>query len=180
MKMKILPIFLFTIILIMNGCGYTTASLLPKGMDSIYVANFKNAIDPAREVSSRRMDYSYRPGLENDITRAVINKFIFDGALEIETEQKANITLEGELTDFRQYPLSYSKDDEVEEFRMEIFVNLTLRNNKTGEIMWEEKNFMGQTSYAVTGPNTKSESGALQDAVDDLAKRIVERTIEAW
>jgi hypothetical protein len=63
---------------------------------------------------------------------------------------------------------------------MEIFVNLELYNKKTEKNMWVENGFMGQSSYSVTGPNSKTEAQAVKDAVADLSQRIVERIVEAW
>ncbi|MCK4852576.1 MAG: hypothetical protein KAS86_05605, partial [Candidatus Omnitrophica bacterium] len=71
------------------GCGYTASSLLPDGMDSIHVNNFVNEIDPTREISDKRSGYSYSPGVENEITRAVIDGFIFDRQLDVDTENNA-------------------------------------------------------------------------------------------
>ncbi len=168
------------LITITGGCGYMTASLLPEGLNSIYVENFSNAIDPTREVSDRRSSYSYRPGLEVDVTRAVVDEFIFDGNLQIDNAERSDLLLKGELKDFRQFPLSYDDGDNVEALRMEIQVDVELYDNATDKVMWSEKNFMGQTSYTITGPNSKTESEALRMAVKDIAQRIVERTVEAW
>lgn len=162
------------------GCGYTGASLLPEDLKTIHVENFENKIDPTREVSNRRASHSYQPGLEVSITRAVIDEFIFDRNLEIDRESKADLLLSGELVDYSLCPLSYDGDDNVEEFRVEVFVNLELYNNLTGKVMWKEKRFMGQNTYSITGPNSKTESQAVKGAVKDLAQRIVERTVEAW
>ncbi len=167
-------------VLLVSGCGYTTASLLPTELDSIHVDNFANKIDPSKEVSNRRASYSYRPGLEIDITRAVIDRFIFDRHLEIKKEKTATLLLKGELTDFRQSPLSYGNGDSVEEFRIDLIVDVELYDVLKGEMLWVENGFMGQTTYTVVGPNAKTESAALKAAVKDLARRIVERTVEAW
>ena len=163
-----------------SGCGYSSSALLPPGLDSVHVDNFVNGINPTREISNRRNSYSYRPALENDITRAVINGFIFNRHLEIQTKDNAALRLEGTLVDFRQYPLTYSDDYNIEEFRMEVFVDIELYNNTTGQLMWEDKSFMGQTNYYVEGPNKITDSEALKDVVNDLSERIVERTVEAW
>ena len=61
-----------------------------------------------------------------------------------------------------------------------IFVNLVLTNKKTAQTIWEKKNFAGETSYYTTGKYVKSESQAVEDAVADLARRIVEGIVEAW
>ena len=178
--MRAAVLLLLTCFIMVSGCGYTSNSLLPPEQDSIHVTNFVNKIDIGAQVSNRRVDYTYRPGLENDITRAVIDQFIIDRALSIKRPDEAVLLMKGELTSFRQFPIIYNTDDDVEAYRIEILVNMGLYDNRTGDLIWQENEFMGQTEYTVEGPNAKTESMATQDAVQDLAGRIRERTIEAW
>lgn len=178
--MKNITFLILSVCIMASGCGYTTDSLLPPELDSIHVKNFINKIDLGKEVSDKRANYSYRSGLEIDITKAVIDKFVFDKNLEIKSADKSTLVLKGELIDFRKSTLSYDSDDNIEEYRIEIIVNLEMYNNLTGKIMWAEKSFMGESTYTLTGPNTKTESAAIQEAVNDLAQRIEERVIEAW
>jgi len=84
---------------LIGGCGYTSASLLPENIKSIHVENFKNEIDPTREISNRRNSFNYTPGLENTITRATIDGFIFDRHLSLERAGASDITLKGSLMD---------------------------------------------------------------------------------
>ncbi|MFH1847464.1 MAG: LptE family protein [Candidatus Omnitrophota bacterium] len=162
------------------GCGYTTASLLPAELDSIYVEDFKNDINPAGEISDKRATYTYRTGMENDITRAIIDKFIYDKTLDIENKSNAALFMKGALKDFRQSTVSYNTDSQAEEYRMEIFVDVEVYNQLTGELMWEEKGFLGEITYAITGPNSITESTAVTNTIADLAQRILERTVEVW
>ena len=162
------------------GCGYSYKSMLPDKLDSIHVQNFVNKIDPARDVDARRPTYSYWPGLETDVTRAVIDGFIFDRHLYVKSKKDAALLLVGELVDFRQLPLSYDKGDSVIEYRVEVFVDLKLYDQLSGELMWTENRFMGWSSYNISGPNAVSESVGVKAAVKDLAQRVVERVVEAW
>ena len=164
----------------LGGCGYTTKSILAPGIKSICIDNFANGIDLSREITDKRADYSYRPGLETDITRGVIDRFLFNGRLDIKSRENADLVLTGKLTDFRQFPLSYDNEENVEEYRIEIFVEVELSDRRDGKLLWKESSFMGQTSYTVSGPHAKSEEEAIKLAVKDLAVRIVERTVEAW
>ena len=162
------------------GCGYTTKSLLPSNFKQLYVANFKNSIAISAEQSNMRMYRGYRPGMEIEITKAVTDKFIMDGNLKITTEDKADLALAGELVDFRREPLRYDVNDNIEEYRLKLIVNLELNDVKTGKTLWVEKGFAGETTYMTTGPLAKTDSTAVAAAMVDLARRIVERTIEAW
>lgn len=167
-------------ILGLGGCGYTTRSMISDKFRTIYIPPFANKIDITREADAAAKYKIYRPLLETDITNAVRDKFLFDGNLKPAKEGSADLVLKGELVEFRKDPLRYSESDEVEEYRVDIVVNLSLRDRKEDKLVWEENNFTGETSYFVTGAQLKSESAAISDAIADLARRIVERTVEQW
>jgi len=173
-----LPVLLF--LFLVSGCGYTTRSLLPSNLKNIRVDNFVNGIKVAAEQSNVRMYRGYRPGMEVDLTRAVIKKFLLDGTLKITSESNADITLKGTLVDYKRDALRYDANDNVEEYRIKLIVELELTNNKTGAVMWTEKGFAGETTYRTGGALAKSDDAAVNDAIDDLSRRIVERTVEAW
>jgi hypothetical protein len=171
--------FLFAIFFI-SGCGYTTTSLLSSSYKKIYVENFNNKIPITDETSDRWRYRTYRPLLEVDITKAIIDRFIFDGNLKISQRQDADLLLEGELVDFRREPTKYSEGDNVLQYRIAVVVNMTLKEEKDGKVLWQEKGFAGSEYYYTSGSDAKSEDSAVTDAIADLARRVVERVIEAW
>ncbi len=174
----------FAILLIMifflPGCAYTTHSMMAPELRSIYVDSFSNKINIADEQSDVRMYKGYRAGMENDVTKAVIDRYLFDGNLKIESKDSASLILKGELADFRKEPLRYDANDNIEEYRLIIAVNLQLENAKTGKVLWKENNFSGESTYRTTGSLAKGETSAIKDATQDLARRVVERTVEGW
>jgi hypothetical protein len=163
-----------------GGCGYTTRSMISSQFHTIYVAPFENKIDITQEVYSANKYRVYRPLLETDITRTVVNKFLFDGNLKPAPEDSADLILKGELVEFRRDPLRYNDNDEVTEYRLNLVVNVSLLDRKESRLIWEEKGFTGNTTYFTTGQDAKTEDTAINDALDDLARRIVERTVEQW
>lgn len=173
-----ITLIIFLCLLITNfiGCGYTTRSLLPSNFKTIYIPTFINKI----KFDTASPEYrTYHPGLEIKITKAVIDRFVYDGNLRIAKEEDADLILEGELVDYFKQPLRYGESDEIEEYRISIVVDLVLKD-KNGKVIWEEKDFMGDTTYSLVGPLAKSEEQALDDAIADLARRIVNRTIKNW
>ncbi len=166
------------------GCGYTTrAVILP--YKTIHVPQFANRIDITRDADRGDRYQLYKPQLETEITRSVAEKFLLDGNLKPAREEASDVTLKGELIEFRREPLRYDDNDEVTEYRILIRINLSLINNATEETLWEENGFTGTSSYfpaTSTLPNVskKSDDQAVVDAVKDLARRIVERTVEDW
>lgn len=172
--------FVISIILFMGGCGYTTSSVISSGAKSIYIDNFKNKIQLTEEVTDKRMYIGYRSGMELDITRNVIDRFMLDGNLKVTTRDLADLILEGELTDFRKEALRYDANDNILEYRVKIIVNIELIDSREDKTLWKERGFTGESIYRVAGEFAKSEESALEDAIEDLATRIVEKTIEGW
>ena len=180
MKSRVVAILICGLVIMAGGCGYTTRALISKKFKTIYVPAFKNQIDITRETDASRKYKIYHPLLETDITRAVIDRFMFDGNLRISKEVNADLILVGRLIGFRRDVLRYTEDEEeVEEYRISITVDLSLLD-KDSELLWEQSGFIGDTTYFITGPNAKSEAVAVDEAVEDLARRVVERVIEEW
>jgi hypothetical protein len=164
------------------GCGYSTkGGYLPAGIKSIYVKPFVNKIDISNEITTTNKYRSYRPLLEIDITNKLVERFRLDGTLKIAKLDSQDWFLEGELVEFRKDPLKYADSDEetVTEYRINLMVNLILYD-KDNKIVWSENRFNGQTEYYTQGAYAKSESAAIDDAITDLARRIVERVVENW
>ena len=160
-----------------SSCGYTTGSLLPSRLKMISVENFKNKVDYGSE--SRRN--IYLPLLEVKVTNAVVDRFLFDGSLKIADSDTADLILRGELLSYDRSPLRYFENsDDVEEYRIHITVSLVLWDVANDEAMWQENRFVGESTYFTSGPLAVSEATAVEEALTDLARRIVERTIENW
>ena len=175
-------IFLCFILYIVSfyGCGYTTRAYVG-AYQTIYVAPFKNSINIADERAAFASYMSYYPLLESTITRAVVDRFIFDGSLKVVNEENADIILKGELIAYNRDALRYADNNEdVEEYRITLTANLALYKGESGDLVWERDSFSGDTSYFITGSQAKSEKAALDAAVSDLARRVVEEFVEEW
>jgi len=147
---------------------------------TVYVKPFENRIDITDETYAANKYRIYRPFLETDITKAVRDKYLFDGNLRPYAEENSDLLLEGQLIEFARNPLRYDDNDEVSEYRLNLTVDLRLYETREKRLVWEEKGFTGSTTYFTTGSQAKSESAAINEAMSDLARRIVERTVEQW
>jgi len=158
------------------GCGYTTKSSLPPRHKTIHVEKFANKID----FTAANQRNLYFPLLEVDVKNAVIDRFLFDGNLRIADADLANLILKGDLVGYHRSPLRYTDDDDVLEYRIQISVNLKMIEVGAEEPFWTENGFVGEAEYFVSGALAKTESVVVKEAIKDLARRIVERTIENW
>lgn len=183
-KISCLRICLFalslSVILASGGCGYTTRSMIAAQFRTIYIGPFINKIDITRETDTANKYKIYRPMLETEITQSVISKFLTDGNLKPIEGGSADLELKGELVEFRRDPIRYTDNDEVEEYRINLIVNIGLWDKKEDKLLWQENNFTGETTYFTLGAAAKSETAAVKDAISDLSRRIVERAVEQW
>lgn len=173
------------------GCGYTTRSMISNKFRSIYITPFVNKIDFTQETYVASKYRLYRPLLETEITKEVINKFVFDGNLRPREKESADLLLKANVVDFRKDVVKYDDNGDPGEYRVNIAVNIELWDNKENKLIWQENNFTGYISYfpansTLQNVTPKSTDGAVNDAIavtdaiKDLARRIVERTVEQW
>lgn len=167
-------------LLVIGGCGYTTRPGLASHLRTVYVKPFTNQIDVTQLTTGNERFPIYRHRLEVDITDAVLDRFQFTGLLRPSTVERADCRLEGELTQFRRDALRYDASQQVEEWRLSLVVDVRFFDQTTQTLIWEEKGLTGDVTYFALGTKVESESSALDRAVTDVARRIVERTVENW
>ncbi|HTL48048.1 MAG TPA: LptE family protein [Verrucomicrobiae bacterium] len=155
------------------GCGYTSKTVLPKDIKTIYVDTVKNKI-PIQEV------YAYVPGLEIDITNAIINRLHRDGNLKVVKKEEADAILEPTLIQFEQEGLRFTSLESVEEYRLYIVLDVQLIDRATGDVIWHEPDFSGDAEYKVSTVRTINREEAAADAVQKIAKNVVDRIVEDW
>ncbi len=164
---------LLVFLLILSGCGYTQKAVLPENVKTIHVDTVKNAIPIERL-------FGYVPGLEITITNAIIKRLNRDGNLQVVPKDQADAVLESELVSFDQEGLRFNNLESVEEYRLYLVLAMRLRNVKTGQIIWEEPNFSGDAEYFVSGVRSIAREEAAQQAVERLARNVVDRVVEDW
>ena len=166
--------------LLLVGCGYTTRPGLASYLKTIYVKPLTNKIDLTQLTNDYQHFPVYRHGLESDVTTAIINRFQFTGLLRPANPSHADSRLEGELVDFRRDALRYNASQQVEEWRLSVVVDLRYYDQHQNTVLWEESRLTGDATYFELGAKAESEASALDRAVKDVARRVVERTVENW
>lgn len=162
--------------LFLAACGYTTKSLLPPGLRSIAVEPIRNSID----YSTHQRRELYVPLIEVAIRSAIVNRFQLDGNLRIAQPETASLILRGNLVSYDKGELRTDPSNDVQEYRIYVSVSFELWDTAKQEVRWSEPRFTGEGTYFVSGPRATSEQIAIDEAIKDLARRIVERTTEDW
>jgi len=164
------------ILLAFAGCGYSTGNLLPSNYRTISIEPFQNKVAFLNE-NARGL---YIPLLETNVHDAIVNRFQQDGHLKIAKSGKGDLVLQGALIRFDRDDITLDDNQGVTKYRITITVSLVLLDTAEQKEVWSESSFAGEADYYTSGPAARSESTALQDALTDLSRRVVERTLENW
>ena len=173
MFMRIIKITLLlslpVLLLLGSGCGtYYLGTTLPSDLRTVYVYTFKNS--------------ATEPGIESDITNAVIRGFRIDGNLQPTSESEADTILEGEITAWERKVMGYQDKQETaaDEYRLYITVAITFKNVRTSEKLIAQEKVQGYTDFLIEGTLPESEEAARPDAYKDLARRVVDKVVSIW
>jgi hypothetical protein len=99
-----------------GSCGYTTSpAMLPSHLKTIAVPVFENATT----------EYT----LEQEVTEAVIAKFVQDNHLKVVDEREANLVVRGKVTLYRNAVFGFSEAAQAQEYRVTISIAVTLKDH---------------------------------------------------
>ena len=156
--------------LAVSSCAYTTSSaLLPPHLKTIAIPVFENATS----------EYS----IQQDITQAVIDRFVQDNHLKIVDERSANAVLRGKVVLYRNTVFGFSATTQASEYRVTISVSVTIKDVVKNREMWKDENLTKTTNYYVVdvpGQKAQTELDGRKDAISKIADEIVARTVEGW
>jgi hypothetical protein len=151
------------------SCGYTASSTLPGHIKSIAIPVFKNET------------LEYR--IEEEITNAVIEKFVADNRLRVVGERAATSVLVGTVTGYQRRVFSYSTGEVAQEYEVTIKVAVEFKDVSNGKIIWKDESLVSSARYfavEMAGQRAQTEQEGRQPAIAFLANDILTRTVEGW
>jgi hypothetical protein len=153
-----------------GSCGYTTSpAMLPSHIKTIAVPVFENATT----------EYT----LEQEVTDAVIAKFVSDNHLKVVDERDANLVVRGKVTLYRNAVFGFSQAAQAQEYRVTIGIAVTLKDQVKNREMWSLPDLAKTSNYYVVdtpGATAKTEIDGRKEAIAKIADEIVARTVESW
>jgi len=161
MKKLIALVSLLAIFII--GCGvYSFSTTALGGVKSISVPQFENQ--------------STEYGINEDLTTELINRFIEDNTLKITAAGDADAVLRGQVVSYERTAYTYELGDIVNEYKVNIVISYVIER-KDGKILVDKSNMLGWGIYDAT---TGTEDQAQLDAINKLARDIVDETTKSW
>lgn len=158
------------VLAISGGCAYSTSSaLLPSHLKTVAIPVFENATP----------EYT----LEQQVTDAVIARFVNDNHLKVVDERSADLVIRGKVTGYRNAVFGFNSAVNAEEYRVTIAIAVVLKDQVKNRELWNDQNLIRFSNYYVVdvpGQTAKTEIDGRKDAIDKIAEEIMARTVEGW
>jgi len=154
-------VILFSTVL---GCGYKLMGRggeFPEGITSLAIGPLENRTKEAN--------------LGAIFVSSLHREFIFRREVEIVSENKADASLQGTITDIKIRSLAYDEEGRAIEHRVTITLNLLLIRRGNDEILWRGDNIQGSWEYLASTDvivNEERKNSAIRKIADDLAEQI--------
>jgi len=152
------------------GCAYTTnTALLPTHLKTVAIPVFENATT----------EYT----LEQQVTDAVIARFVADNHLKVVDERSADCVIKGRITQYRNAVFGFNANNTAQEYRVTIGVAVTFKDQVKNREVWADENIIKTANYYVQdvpGQSAKTELDGRQEAITKIADEILSRSVEGW
>ena len=151
------------------GCGYTASpALLPQHLKTVAIPVFENATPEVR--------------LEEELTNAVILKFVQDNHLKVVDEKTANAVVRGRVTTYKNSVFGFTQTGSSNEFRVTVAVDVTFKDLVKNRELWSGEIVKTANYYVVDVPGQKAQTelDGRQEAVSKIADEILSRSVEGW
>jgi hypothetical protein len=151
------------------GCGYTASpALLPTHLKTVAIPVFENGTPEVR--------------LEEEITNAVILKFVQDNHLKVVDEKTANSVIRGKVTQYKNSVFGFTQNNSSNEFRVTVAVDVTFKDLVKNREMWSGEIVKSANYYVVDVPGQKAQTeiDGRQEAISKIADEVFSRSVEGW
>ena len=116
-------------------------------------------------------------GLRESLTDKLSQAFVSDNTLKVVPQQQADGILSGTVISYTREPYTYSRAEEVSEYKCTVTVSLQFTNRHSQKLIWEEKNMSNWGTYDAF---TESENDGKDRAIDKLVQDILNKTVKGW
>ena len=165
-KKFILSLLFLLSVATLSGClGYKIGSTPPAGVKKIYIPMFENR--------------TTRQEITSDVTNGIVRRFRTDGTVKITDKEYADAILYGTITEYKREVVSYTNQDIGKEFRITIYVDIVLKDAKTGKVILKSTGIDGQAVTSLNINQSESEKMIMPDIIRDLSKNVVEAVLES-
>ena len=153
-----------------GGCSYSPSpSLFPTHLKTLAVPILKNE--------------TTEPNIEQEVTQAIVDRFVQDNKLRVVDEQQADLVISGSVVRYTNSVFGFNAREQAEEYQVAVAVRLTARDRVKNREMWRDDNLIRTTNYFVVAPagqTPQDQYTSRKDAIEKLADAVLNKTVEGW
>lgn len=158
----------FVLLAAMVACGtYTFNPNIPGHIKTVAIPLAKNP-------------RTFKYGAERTLTTALVDEFVRDGTLDITDEGDADSKLTVEIVNYKKEAVGYDVQEIVNKYNLAMVISVTFIDLTTGQVLFQEPNFYDAVQYYALGSQAETEDEALQRLCEDIAVKVVNRTMQGW
>jgi hypothetical protein len=150
-----------------GGCAYsTTSGRVDESIQRVAVEYLENLTAEA--------------DLGIEVSEGIIEALQEDNTLKVVERDVADSIIEGTVTGYRLRRMAVSAELQVEEYQVQMVVQLTFRVKASGEALIDERRFTGTGNYFLDDPNSSNELTARADAIEMIVRDVLALVVEDW
>jgi hypothetical protein len=144
------------------SCAYSFRGTLPESIKSVRIEQFRSSIN----------EY----GLEQEITSFVTESMVRDGRLSIDNENP-DVRITGSVTHFGRIAVSYTGSEHVEQYKLEIHVEVSMGNAVNNEYIIRDETV---SEWLLYEPSKETLGSARARLLVQVSDSIVRRCLSGW
>ncbi len=152
------------------SCAYTTSTaLLPPHLKNVAIPVFENGTT----------EYT----LDQEVTTAVIERFVKDNHLRIVDERSAECVIRGRITTYKNAVFGFSAANRAQEYRVTIGCSVVFKDLVKNREIWNAPDLVKTANYFVVdvpGQAAQTELDGRKEAITKIADEILSRSVEGW
>ncbi len=124
-----------------------------------------------------------QPGLESEVTEAVVDRFVRDNNLRVVGENEADLLITGAITGYSNAVFGFNAREQAQEYQVALTVSLTAKDRVKNREMWRDDNLVRTANYfvvAAPGQEVQDEATGRRNAIEKIADAVLNKTVEGW
>jgi hypothetical protein len=151
-------------LMIFSSCGFYSFSGSTLSVKTVAVPIFENE--------------TVEVDVEESIASEIRDAIIKDGNMKVVSESQADAVLSGKIVDVKEEADTFSKSEQANQFKIRVFADISFFDKRRNKVIWEEKRMEGWARYDAKDTSARDE--AINEALQMLAKDIIDKTVSGW
>lgn len=147
----------------------------------VYSTSSGRIDDSIRRVSVPYLEnLTSEPSIEVELTEDIISALQDDNTLRVVEASDAATEITGKVVRYNLREAFTTSELQVDEYQVQIMVELTMRVLATGETLFEKKRITGTGNFAVDEAGGSAEQDARAEAAAEIVREVLAAVVEDW